>query len=770
MNSNFFGFIFATLTYALLLLITLIFIGVLIISRDLPDYNNFSNYQSPSITRIYTSDGYVLDDSVIENRVFIQIDQVPEFVINAFISAEDKDFFKHTGVDYKSLLNAIYVNIKNIIIGNDRLIGASTITQQVAKNFFLNNERTLVRKFKEFIISYKIEQSLTKREILELYLNEIYFGMGCYGIASASINYFDKSLDELNIEEVAYLAALPKAPNNYNPVNNKEKAIARRNWVIDKMSDNGYILKTEARELKNFPLLTNVNSIKIEKYNANYFLDEAKESLDTIFNKKIEYRDGLTIKTSLDSVIHKNSRDSFKNTLINFDRTMGWSGPVLNINTDKSDWLNIFDNLILKPLSKDSYVAIVQDISSKEIKFKLHKNHIQYKRDDKIISILNEDLAWIKIINNKNLLKKNYLSLGDVVHLSNFKDKAGWNIYQVPELDGAMVVMDPNTGRVLSMIGGYDYNLGGFNRATKAYKKTGSIIQPFVYLNALEKGYKPNSLILDTPLVKKTDDLGKIQYKNYNNIYNGPSTLRFGLETSSNVMAIRLIEYLGFPAIHRTFIDFDIYEKQSPPNSLGSVETTLLRLTNAFSSFANGGKLITPTYIDKIQNKYGKTIYKADKADCIGCNVNAHGNSEIPFIIDNRIDLIEEKKAYQITSMLEGAIKFDANKNIDLLEFPVAGKRGMSDEYTESWFIGYTPDVIVGIYLSYDFPGKVINNFNENDLTEFIFKEFIQNFSDTNIMKNFYIPEGLTLIEINKKTGKQFNLIPGETILEAFVK
>jgi len=229
MNSNFFGFIFATLTYALLLLITLIFIGVLIISRDLPDYNSFSNYQSPSITRIYTSDGYALDDSVIENRVFIQIDQVPEFVINAFISAEDKDFFKHTGVDYKSLLNAIYVNIKNIIIGNDRLIGASTITQQVAKNFFLNNERTLIRKFKEFIISYKIEQSLTKREILELYLNEIYFGMGCYGIASASINYFDKSLDELNIEEVAYLAALPKAPNNYNPVNNKEKAIARRN-------------------------------------------------------------------------------------------------------------------------------------------------------------------------------------------------------------------------------------------------------------------------------------------------------------------------------------------------------------------------------------------------------------------------------------------------------------------------------------------------------------------------------------------------------------
>ena len=770
MNSNFFGFIFATLTYALLLLITLIFIGVLIISRDLPDYKGFSNYQSPSITRIYTSDGYVLDDSVIQNRVFIQIDQVPEFVINAFISAEDKDFFKHTGVDYKSLLNAIYVNIKNIIIGNDRLIGASTITQQVAKNFFLNNERTLVRKFKEFIISYKIEQSLTKREILELYLNEIYFGMGCYGIASASINYFDKSLDELNIEEVAYLAALPKAPNNYHPVNNKEKAIARRNWVIDKMSDNGYILKTEAHELKNFPLLTNVNSIKIEKYNANYFLDEVKESLDTIFNKKIEYRNGLTIKTSLDTIIHKNSRDSFKNTLINFDRTMGWSGPVLNINTDKSDWLNIFDNLMLKPLSTDSYVAIVQDISDKEITFKLHKNHIQYKRDDKIISILKEELAWIKIINNKNLLKKNYLSLGDVVHLSNFKDKAGWNIYQVPELDGAMVVMDPNTGRVLSMIGGYDYNLDRFNRATKAYKKTGSIIQPFVYLNALENGYKPNSLILDAPLIKKIDDLEKIQYKNYNNIYNGPSTLRFGLETSSNVMVIRLMEFLGFPAVHRTFIDFGIYEEQSPPNSLGSIETTLLRLTNAFSSFANGGKLITPTYIDKIQNKYGKTIYKVDKADCIGCNVNAHGDSGIPFIIDNRVNLIEEKIAYQITSMLEGAIKFDANKNIDLLEFPVAGKRGMSDEYTESWFVGYTPDVIVGIYLSYDYPGKVMNNFNENDLTEFIFKEFIQNFSDTNIMKNFDIPEGLTLIEINKKTGKQFNLIPGETILESFVK
>ena len=269
MNSNIFGFIFATLSYVLLTLIALIFVAVLIISRDLPDYNNFSSYQSPSITRIYTSDGYILDDSVVKNRIFIEIEHIPELIINAFISAEDKDFFTHTGIDYKSLLSAIYTNIKNIIIRNDRLIGASTITQQVAKNFFLNNDRTIIRKFREFVIAYQIEQNLSKREILELYLNEIYFGMGSYGIASASINYFDKSLDELNLEEVAYLAALPKAPNNYNPIDNKEKAIIRRNWVIDRMFDNGYILETEASELKNFPLIVNVNSDKIEKYNAN---------------------------------------------------------------------------------------------------------------------------------------------------------------------------------------------------------------------------------------------------------------------------------------------------------------------------------------------------------------------------------------------------------------------------------------------------------------------------------------------------------------------
>jgi len=774
MNSNIFGFIFATLSYVLLTLIALIFVAVLIISRDLPDYNNFSSYQSPSITRIYTSDGYILDDSVVKNRIFIEIEHIPELIINAFISAEDKDFFTHTGIDYKSLLSAIYTNIKNIIIRNDRLIGASTITQQVAKNFFLNNDRTIIRKFREFVIAYQIEQNLSKREILELYLNEIYFGMGSYGIASASINYFDKSLDELNLEEVAYLAALPKAPNNYNPIDNKEKAIIRRNWVIDRMFDNGYILETEASELKNFPLIVNVNSDKIEKYNANYFLDEAKRSLVKIFDKEIQYKDGLTIKTSLDSNIHKKSEVSFKSTLIKFDRSMGWSGPVLKINTNKIDSINSFNNLMLKPIGRDSFLAMVQDIEGEKITFILHKNYTQYPDNNKIISIPKVNLAWIKKSNNKNLLKKKYLSLGDVVYLSNFNDNIGWNIYQVPELQGSMVVMDPNTGRVLSMIGGYDYNLNKSNDATKAYKKIGSMLQPFIYLNALEQGYKPNSLILDAPLVKKSNDLDKIVYKNYNNIYNGPSTLRYGLESSSNVMAIRLLEKLEYQTIYNSLINFGVTEELSLTFPLESIETTLLKLTNAFSSFANGGKLVTPSYIDKIQNKYGKTIYKADKSDCLGCVLSFPSNQDVPFVVDNRTTLIEEARAYQITSILEGALKFNANENIDLSKsLSVAGKGGMSNKFSESWFVGYTPDIIVGIYLDHNHLSKAINGFNENNkkkLTKLIFEEFIQSYLDENLIKKFYIPDGIDLIETNRKTGKRFNLISGQTILEAFVK
>ena len=449
---------------------------------------------------------------------------------------------------------------------------------------------------------------------------------------------------------------------------------------------------------------------------------------------------------------------------------MGWGGPILNINTNKSNWINNFDNLIIKPLNTESYLAIVKDISVDKIVFKFHKNDIRYEGDRKIISILKKDLEWINKSNNRNLQKKNYLSLGDVVYLSNFNGNGEWNIYQIPELQGAMIVMDPTTGRVLSMIGGYDYNLDPFNRATNSYKKPGSMIQPFIYLNALENGYEPNSLILDAPLIKKSDNLGKIEYKNYDNIYNGPSTLRFGLETSSNAMAMRLVDILGYQRIHNTFVDFGIYEDSHVPTNLDSVKTTLLRLTNAFASFANGGKLNVPTYVDKVQNKYGKTIYKSDKIECIGCDVRVLNNTNIPFFVDNRINLIEETRAYQMTSILEGAVKKEKTDYIDLLEISVAGKKSKADESMESWFVGYTPDVVVGIYFGYDSSEKSIDISNKSNLTEIIFKEFIQNFSNNGGLRNFRIPEGIRLIEVNKRTGKRFDLKAGETIMEAFVR
>ena len=737
-----------------ILLFFLIVVSVLwVFSNNLPDYKYLKNYKAPVSSKIYSGSGELIQDFSSEKRIFIPYNSIPKIVINSFLSAEDKNFFEHPGIDAKGVLRAIIKNISNII-NSKRLEGASTITQQVAKNFLLTNEVSLQRKLKEAILAFRIERSLTKERILELYLNQIYLGQGSYGIAAASLEYFDKSIDELNYEEAALLAALPKAPSRYNPYKNKKVAKFRRDLVLKNLLENEYINETKFKRFKDKKIILKKRK-KIFLEDSRYYVEEVrKDIVDKLGYDKV-YKEGLNIKTPLNLTLQKIASDVLRKGIENYDKRKGWRGSIKNINPSNNNWKSLINNNLEKKIGWE--VAKIIRVDDTKIKIEIKKN--------KYGEILFSSLDWIKISEDKKIFKA-----GDIVYVKKNKNSY-YDLKQLPSVNGAIVVMDPFTGRVLALSGGFSFKKSEFNRATQALRQPGSAFKPFIYALALENGYSPSTLILDAPLVlKQGSDLKMWKPENYGKKFYGRSTLREGLEKSRNLMTVRISQDLGLNKIVDLSKKLGIYDN---PNellsiSLGSAETTLLKLTSAYCSFVNGGKLVNPKLIDRIQDSEGNTIFKTEDRYCDNCKNISFLSDEVPKIKDNFKQIFSPQTAYQITSILEGATKRGTAKKLKDLNLDIAGKTGTTNKNTDTWFIGFTSNLVVGVYIGHDEP-KTLGKFETGAKTAMpIFKSFIQKAVKKENTRPFKIPENITLMVVDSQTGKKVSFASKKTLIESF--
>ncbi len=734
--------------------------GVLIVyvlwtySNDIPDYKFLKNYKPPVSSKVYSGEGELVADFSKEKRVFVPFNSIPKNVVNSFLSAEDKNFFSHPGVDAKGVLRAVVNNISNII-SSKRLEGASTITQQVAKNFLLTNEVSINRKIKEAILAFRIERALSKERILELYLNQIYLGSGAYGVAAASLEYFDKSIRDLNYSEAALLAALPKAPSKYNPYRDIELAKFRRNLVLKNLFDNNYITSEWYEKLKSQEIILSKNK-KIYLEDAQYFIEDVRKNVIENFTYDKVYKQGFNINTPINLEFQKIATNSLRNGLILYDQRKGWRGPLTN---------KIYNNNWNKDLKKfdlensiDWSIAIVK---------KINKFSVEIETQNKIEGIIEyKDISWTK----KEL--KNLLRPGDVIYVKKVKDKK-FSLQQLPKINGGIVVMDPYTGRVLALSGGFSFKKSEFNRASQANRQPGSAFKPFVYALALENNYTPTSLVLDAPLVlDQGDDLKMWKPENYGKKFYGPSTLRTGLEKSRNLMTVRIAQNLGIEKIVNFSKDLKIYENPEEllSISLGSAETTLLNLTSAYSAFINGGKLVQPILIDRIQDSEGNTIYNNIMRQCIDCDQISYLSDDYPKIKNNYKQIFSAATAYQMTSILEGVVQRGTAKKLKDLKLNIAGKTGTTNKNTDAWFIGFTSNILVGVYVGSDNPTP-LGKYETGSKTALpIFKDFVKKAVKKSDARPFKAAEDTIMMVVDPKTGQKAKFTSKNTIIEVFKK
>ncbi len=723
-------------------------------SNDLPDYKFLKNYKPPVSSKVYSGNGELVADFSKEKRVFVPFSSIPKNVINAFLSAEDKNFFKHPGVDAKGVLRATFNNISNIL-SSKRLEGASTITQQVAKNFLLTNEVSLNRKIKEAILAFRIERALSKERILELYLNQIYLGSGAYGVAAASLEYFDKSIRDLNYSEAALLAALPKAPSKYNPYRNPEVAKFRRNLVLKNLVDNNYLTLGWYEKLKNKEIKLKKNK-KIYLEDSQYYIEDVRKKVIEILSYDKVYKQGFNINTPIDLNLQKIATNSLRNGLIMYDRRKGWRGPLANKKYN-SDWAKGLKKFKLEDSTKWN-LAIIK---------KLNKFSAEIETDDNVSGLIKyKDISWTK----KEF--KELFKLGDIIYVKNIKNNI-FSLQQLPKVNGGIIAMDPYTGRVLALSGGFSFKESEFNRATQAKRQPGSAFKPFVYALALENNFTPASLILDAPLVlDQGDDLKMWKPENYGKKFYGPSTLRIGLEKSRNLMTVRIAQSLGLEKI----IDFSkklkIYENPEEllSISLGSAETTLLKLTSAYSVFVNGGKIVDPIIIDRIQDSEGNTIYNNDKRKCINCNQISYMSSDYPEIENSYKKIFSPETAFQMTSILEGVVQRGTAKKLRDLNLNIAGKTGTTNKNTDTWFIGYTSNLLVGVYVGSDNPVP-LGKYETGSKTALpIFKNFIKDSVNKSDARPFKAAKDTVMMVIDPLTGQKAKFNSKNTIIEVFKK
>jgi penicillin-binding protein 1A len=760
-------------------------------SRDLPDYERLAKYEPPVMTRIHAADGTLMAEYARERRIFVPINVIPQVVIQAFLSAEDRRFYEHGGLDFMGIARALIRNIQN---RSRRAEGASTITQQVAKNLLLSSDRTLDRKLKEAILAIRMERTFDKPKILELYLNEIYLGMNSYGVAAAALNYFGKELAELTLEEAAYIAALPKGPNNYHPFRRVREATERRNWILDQMAENGFVSKEQARAAKAKELKVNIRPFGTQIYAADYFAEEVRRQLLQMYGEEGLYgraertggsaegvNGGLSVRTTLDPKLQRIGRRVLIDGLVAFDRKQGWRGPVKHIET-AGDWgpalVAIEIPTDLEPWRLGVVLRVDRNMATVGLRPRREANGaVEAKREE--LDVAFDEMKWARTPGRPApKAATDVLTPGDVIWVApkNPDQPTGaWTLMQIPEVGGGLIAMDPHTGRVHAVVGGFSFSQSQFDRALQAKRQPGSSYKPFVYAAALDNGYKSTSIVLDAPIEIEQGPGKEIWTpKNYDTSKSyGPSTLRVGIEKSRNQMTVRLAQDMGMPLIVEYSKRFGVYDDLLPvlAMSLGAGETTLARLAAGYSAFVNGGKQVKYTLIDRIQDRWGNTIWRYDNRECPGCNAERwEGQAEPTLPPDNRKQIIDPHTAYQITSMMEGVVLRGTGTVIRriLPNVPVAGKTGTTNDEKDAWFVGFTPDLVVGVFVGYDTPRPMGKGMTGGAVAAPIFAHFLKMALVDKLAVPFRQPPGIRLVRVSLRTG--LRAMPGEknTVEEAF--
>jgi penicillin-binding protein 1A len=759
-------------------------------SRDLPDYESLAKYEPPVMTRIHAHDGGLMAEYARERRIFVPINVIPKLVIAAFLSAEDKRFYEHGGLDFAGIGRALVNNLQNW--GKKRPEGASTITQQVAKNFLLSSEQKLDRKLKEAILAIRIERAYSKDRILELYLNEIYLGMGSYGVAAAALNYFNKELSQLTIEEAAYLAALPKAPNNYHPFRKTREATIRRDWIIDQMADVGYISADDAKASKAKPLKVNVRPLGTQISAADYFAEDVRRTLVTHFGEDGLYgrsertsigdgrvNGGLSVRTTLDPGLQRMARRALIDGLVAFDREKGWRGPVQKIDIG-GDWGVALGGLEIPGDLQPWRLGVVLEAQRTKAVVGLRPARQadgNFVSDREAVEIAFDEVKWARSGRTTPKAVTDVLSPGDVIWVApkNPAQPTGvWSLMQVPEVGGGLVAMDPHTGRVHAVVGGFSFATSQFDRALQAKRQPGSAFKPLVYAAALDNGYKPTSIVLDAPIeIDQGPGKEVWQPKNYDGTSSfGPSTLRLGIEKSRNQMTVRLAQDMGMPLIVEYSKRFGVYDDLLPvlAMSLGSGETTLVKMVAAYSAIANGGKQVRPTLVDRIQDRWGHTIWRHDQRECTSCKAERWAGQAEPNLADDRRQIVDPHTAYQMTSMMEGVVQRGTATIVSktLPNVPIAGKTGTTNDEKDAWFIGFTPDLAVGVFIGYDSPRHLGKGMTGGHVAAPIFANFMKMVLADKKAVPFRIPPGIKLVRVSLRTGLRTQGGEPDAVLEAF--
>lgn len=753
--------------------------GVTYFGQDLPDHNQLADYNPPTVTRLYAADGQMLAEYASEKRLYVPGKAIPERVKQAFIAAEDKNFYHHPGVDIISIARAAVQNLRNLVSGSGSLVGGSTITQQVVKNFLLTNERSLERKIKEAILAFRITQAFSKERIMELYLNEIYLGNRSYGVAAAALNYFNKSVDELTIEEAALLAAMPKAPSDLDPVRHPERALERRNWVIGRMQIEGFISQKNAEQAKQVPIVL-AERDKIELVNAGFFADAVRSELIEKYGEKGVYESGYAIRTTLEPKMQHIAEKALHDGLVAYDRRHGWRGALDHISLE-SGWQEKFAEYTPPAGVINWDVAVVLDAKPDGALISL--------QDGSVGRIPLSQMKWARAFVNRNTIgaevktAESVVKKGDIIAVQSEGKERGEDIYslqQIPEVNGALVAMNPYTGQVLAMVGGYYYGGSQFNRAVQAKRQPGSAFKPFVYLSALENGFTPSSIIVDEEIqLDMGEDMPDWRPQNHSGKYYGPSTLRLGMEKSRNAMTVRLAQLLGIKHVVEIAKRFKIHDK--PPYNfslpLGAAETTLLDITTAYGMLVNGGKRIEPFMLERIQKSDGETEFRRDNENCKACDATyrmddgaeiiytqfdyTHDENTapsmdsiiVPELTDTREQVTDPIHAYQSVSMLEGVVIRGTGRAAAKLGYTLAGKTGTTNESFDTWFLGFSPNLVVGVYAGFDNPQSMGRHEYGSSVALPIWQAFMKGALEGTPDVPFRRPDGVKLVKIDRKTG-----------------
>ncbi len=764
---SFFGAIFSMLTLGLVMGALTIGAVFFMYGRDLPSYDTLAQYTPKTISRIYSGEGQIIDEFAVERRLFTPAEDIPDIVKQAFISAEDKNFYTHAGYDAGGMAAALRDAVQSR--GED-LRGASTITQQVMKNFLLDGSRSVERKIKEIILATRIEGAMPKEKILELYLNEIFLGKNSYGVTAASLTYFNKALPDLTIEEAAYLAILPKAPSSYDPVSDYDRAIARRDFVLREMWENGYVEEAAFKAALASPLRTvqsgDFDSFRSELPPRDYFTDEIRRQLSQNFGEDEFFSGGLAIRATVDAELQVEAAHALQRALESYDRGQGvWRGTGKTIDTgtlgNAAAWRAALGAVEVPrdiTLQNTWRAAVVLEVG--EAQMRIGIENVQETEAEPFV-VPRDDIAWMR-----GSFADNFTP-GDVVLVRRMtQDSDGaflrWTLRQVPQVQGAFMAMDVNTGRVLAMQGGFSYQASVFNRATQAMRQPGSSFKPFVYAAALDSGYSPATVVVDAPIEIQTPQ-GIWRPQNYSNKFYGPTPLRTGIEQSRNLMTVRLAQEVGIDVVARYAEEFGVYDNMNRvlATSLGSDETTLFKMVAAYAMFANGGERVEPTLVDRVQDRYGNTVYRHDQRVCVDCNLPSLPSGESPTIESNRQRVMNEITAYQLTSMMEGVVIRGTAQNAINLPVPIAGKTGTTNDEKDAWFVGFSSNIVAGCYIGFDNPRPMGKSASGGGICAPVFNAFMGEAIQKYGGSAFKVPADCQFINIDRFSGAR--LPPGSS-------